>query len=314
MIARSSPVIRYNFDPLDFPSGVGPSLLHVDEEPQPSLVPQSSLQNFLRPGLLTDPEEIPAGNLLIHQGSGDGSQSTASWLAAPKVPIVRYNFDPENPGGLIQSFIPEEEIWQNGVTNQLLELPDPTILWFSDDISAYPVVDEEFWVSGVAPIPLTFAPLQQWIFETDEFVPAPVFAGQADEDFWVNPVAPVPYTLAPLQQFAFDPMDTAPLFGQFDEDFWVNAVAPVSYEIKQSLPVWFDAAEIIVPVVPGDYDQQWQNWVAPVPASNYLTQPYQWDFNASDIFVPPVPIVLTPVTGGYTAYGLQSIQNHLQHI
>jgi hypothetical protein len=290
-----SPLIRYNYDPQNIVPQPG-TILPPDEDFWINPVQPVQAANFQPlPYAFADKDEIPAGFLLPQSepGSGNGSWSTASFISGSTNPLLGYNYDPQDVPGNVQPnpFQGDEGIWTNSIQP---DLPEPTILFFSDEWAINPNFDEDFWSNPVAPVPATITAPQQWIFETGEFVPAPTFQGQADEDFWVNPVAPVWQTFLIPQQHQFEQNEPGNLFGQFDEDFWINPVAPV-WQYALIPQQWqYESHEITVQLLHADDDDTfWSNPVAPVAASMWQSLPYSFDENAW------VPFVAPPITSNW---------------
>ena len=304
-----NPRLRYNFDPTDLQPAAPPPSFQGNEDGWQNPVAPVAATNYVALPYQPDPELVPAGNLLIFLGSGDGSRSTAGYIKGDNGRIINYSFDPDFPAhsGFVQVFTPDEDFWVSGVPPTI---PEPTLLWFSDDISAYPVIDEDYWQNAVPATPQTFALLHQSAFETNEFVPAPFFAGQADEDFWINPVAPLDRVLRALHQWPFDPEQPGQFSGQPDEDFWVSGVAPVPPGYALFFPFNLDDQLIFTPQVPGDDSEFWLNPVSPVAASMYQRLPY---YHAEDQWL-TLPVIAPTGQGGYLIYGLQTLNKHVSHI
>lgn len=299
MPIQPNPLVKYVYDQQEIVPQPTGTLKPEEEYWQNCVAPVAASNLVLLPAQL-DREEIPAGSLLtqVEPGAGDGSWSSASFLALPRGIQLRYFFDPEQPQ-LAQVFQPEEDLWVSGVAPAISE---PTILQFSDDWAINPQFDEDFWTNAVAPLVSTNIAAPQWLFETGESVPPPIFAGQSDEDFWQNAVAPLPTTFSLLQQSSFDQNESPSLFGQYDEDFWNNPVKPVQAVLWQALPINWDDQPTIQPVVPGDDNEFWQNMVAPVPPGMYLVYPYYF---TNDDILPPV-VVTVGQGGTVVVHGFQS--------
>jgi hypothetical protein len=267
-------------------------------------VPATFYQSL--PYAFADKDEIPAGSLLApsEPGSGDGSWSAASFINGSANPLFSYNYDPQDaPGNILPTpFQGDEGFWANPIQP---DIPEPTILLFADDWAINPNFDEDFWSNPVAPIDRILLAPQQWTFGTEEFVPAPVFQGQADEDYWVNPVAPVDRVLLAPQQHLFDQNEPGNLFGQFDEDFWINPVAPVWQYALVPQQWQYESHDITVQTLTADDDDTfWSNPVAPVAASMFQQLPYSFDENAW------VPFVAPPITSNWLSLNAQLKVSH----
>ena len=191
---------------------------------------------------LPDPEEIPAGNLIVPLPVDELYwQNQSAPVAGSQHLLLPYSPDPEElPAGSLFGQ-PDEDLY-------IPPLPWP-------NINIFP---------------------QQSIFDVQE--PAGKLFGQPDEDFWDNPVFPTIWLNAYPNQWIFDVQEPAGnLFGQPDEDFWENAVPPVPAAVYQRLPYLPDPEEIPTGSlsVPLPVDEMyWQNSTAPVAGKQYLTLPY----------------------------------------
>jgi len=225
-----------------------------------------------------DGEEIPAGNLFI-VGTPTESWSTASILNAQNGIALRYQFDPQDPGGALAPLVqPDEDFWINPVAPFI---PEPTILQFSDEWAINPNFDEDFWANPVAPVAASNIFPQPWSVEEDFQTPA-IFQGGADEDFWANPVAPLWQTLLIPQQWRYEQNEPGNLFGQFDEHFWASGVSPI-WQFPLVPQQWqYEQNEITTQILHADDDDSfWSNPVAPVATSMWQALPINnvqiWD-------------------------------------
>ena len=316
MPIQPNPLVKYLYDAQDIVPQPGTTLTPDEDFWQNPVTPVAA-SNFRLLPYQPDPEELPAATLVtpFGFGSGDGSFSTASFISGPTRAQVRYQFDPQDPGGsaLVQTFFPDEDFWVNPVAPVI---PEPTILWLADEAALNNNFDEDFWISGVNPVLWPNVYLAQWNFETDEFVPPPVFAQVADEEFWQNSVPPslwptVPPNIA-LSQLEVT-QDIGQLFGQDDEDFWTNMVAPVaaSFWLQPGYPA-FDDQLVIAPQVPSDDNEFWQNPVMPIAAAMFIRFPV--GAGTDDDLVVLQPTIAPTGQGTYLIYGLQNFNRHLTHV
>lgn len=160
----------------------------------------------------------------------------------------------------------------------------PYVKVFIDDndfvvVIAPAIFDEDLWVVPLPPVPSVNSPL--YIFDTD----TPV--GVQDEDYWVSGVAPVQATLQSLPLWLADQNENAAgLYGVPEEEFWFipKALPPITY--AAAITVDDDIVPQPAPTISVDDSDGWQNRVAPVPATLRWTDPsvFEQHENATGLY------------------------------
>lgn len=168
---------------------------------------------------------------------------------------------------------PDEAYWANPVPplwyNNFLPFAD------NDTQSQYvnnSTQDEDFWVSGVAPISQSFF-IQLPLVEHDDFPQFPAQVNPLDDGgLWAPQIPPADLDWNVL--FFLDDGSWVPAL-QPDEDFWAPQIAPVVWPMPAQ-PFRADDGEQFVQRFQAD-EQFWANPVAPVAASLALLQPFTFD-------------------------------------
>jgi hypothetical protein len=162
------------------------------------------------------------------------------------------------------------------VEEEFYQPPRPQNAWtwtkaFSDDSEFAAVVfvlDEDYWINRVAPVPLTFAPFSPFD-PTLDVTTAPI--APPVDDSWLNPVFPSALTFQP-----FSPFDTTvelpvPPPAPPEEDFWFNPVAPRTLTFSPFYGFGTDVVELSLGIPTEDY---WINWAfRPVQSTFYQSLP-----------------------------------------
>jgi hypothetical protein len=259
------------------------------------------LTNYLRNGLLTDPDEIPANTLY---GIPDENEIWRNWVspfALINGPI--YLPDPtDDPAGNLYGQ-PDEDYWINAVipisnANYIvLPLSDRT-----EDIFLLFLPEENYWQNWVQPVQANNQIILSLLPDPEE-IPAGNLYGTAEEDYWQNPQ--LNYKVKSSQIVSPWQYDEA-ISSTIEDDYWQNSVAPIFAQNKVILPL-LDFGDEIVPAVitlPVDNDEwqnplflvdnydfilittgindevpflpeedYWQNWVVPLTATNFIQLP-----------------------------------------
>lgn len=163
----------------------------------------------------------PAGSLF---GQAD---EDLWWVPQPFTPppIVRPFSDTDEVVPQAAAFQPDEDSWVNAVgpVQATLAWPQPWTFDVQEPAGALYGVPEE---DAYRPPQTTILWLARPYSDTDEVVPQPA-TGTPDEDFWTSGVAPVPSSLQWPQPWGFEQHEQAVLYGVPDELYWVSGVAAV---------------------------------------------------------------------------------------
>jgi hypothetical protein len=192
--------------------------------------------------------------------------------------------DPDDFPQQAQANHPEEVYWLNYSALPQIA-PRQPIAEAEDAPALFGQPDEDFWVSGVAPVQA--ATYRDPVSRDAEDVPT--LFGQYDEDFWVSGVAPVQSTVYrdPVQR---DAEDAPFLYGQYEEDYWQSPIPAQGAIFRQ--PFTDDDLPVFVPAAPMFDEDFWCSGVAPVQASIYQRLPYIPDpeeIPAGSLTPPPPP-------------------------
>jgi hypothetical protein len=231
----------------------------LDEDYWQNPIAPVQAQNLVKLPLVPDPDEIPANSLHGLQDE-DFWQNPVTPVPATISLLLPFSIDPEfNPAGSL-SGQPDEDYWQNPVP----------------PVASYPV---------------------PFVYTDKEEIPAGSLYVHPDEDYWTNPVPPVSLTFGRLYSPDLDDVPAGSFHGVYEDDSWINWVRPVPYFIP---PIVFSDDEITVPTPPAPIEEDfWQNAVATVSATNYVSFPYLPD--AEEIpagsLVPPSPPNPCPCSG-----------------
>jgi hypothetical protein len=235
---------------------------------QNPVVPVQSV--LYRSPVLGDQEEVPAGSLLNGIPDEDFWLNPAKPIAATLYQPLPYFFDPvdyvtlsqpvQDEDFWLQQFLPPPVIAANYL--RLPYLPDPEEIPANSLVAANP--DEDLWLAPLPKAPPPFL-LQQSTFDS----PEAVTSYAVDEDFWSSGVAPVPASLY-RHSSLLDPEEipAGNLYGVLDEDDpWRILAPPTPVIVSVPQPFIFDSGDTLLSFVPED--DSWRNLVTPVAASYY---------------------------------------------
>jgi hypothetical protein len=223
-----------------------------DEDFWVSGVPPVPPRNFLLFPYAPDTEDVPVG-FLFGVPEEDQFRPPPPWPP----PIGRaFLADDEAPQPEAPTIV-DEEPWGQPHPQATPPLPVHAFVEADEPpagtLFGCPDADEQ-WRNWVAPVPATLGRL--YLPDPDGEIPAGALTGQPDEDFWVSGVKPVPPKNSIVVPFLYpyqpdvEELPAADFFGQPDEDFPGPLPAPVQARNYLRLPYLPDTDED-VPILRG---------------------------------------------------------------